>query len=155
MAYYPNNRWSPAQAYIFGGILLAMGLFLCRDIMRARWAGMSWTRTRATVTGHDLRCSHSSKGGTSCNAYIDYEYQTDDGYYTASNIEVLRNSLFSGRGLGDDLEDNFPEGRLFDVYYNPRRPSQSDLGPGNAPNPLIAGLILVGGVLLIATGRDA
>ena len=154
MAYSPNSGWSPLQAFLFGGLVLLLGAYLSHTVFLAYRASALWTKTRGTVTAGSLECHHGGRGGESCNAYIDYEYPADGEYYGASRVEVLQNDLFGGYSMEEEMNAKYREGAYLTVYYNPSRPSQSNLGPDAAPSPLFAALFIVAGLLLINSGRD-
>ncbi|HNW44931.1 MAG TPA: DUF3592 domain-containing protein [Elusimicrobiales bacterium] len=147
MSYTSGNKVGPVQSALLGGALLLLGIILLKDIGRAQLAALSWPKVRGGVTSNNLSCSHSSRSGESCNAYISYTYSTDSGEYSAANVEVLRNDLFSGPGgLKDKLNSRYPEGRSITVYYNPENPSESNLGPGNSPSPIAPAIFILLGI---------
>lgn len=127
----PNVSFShPALSYALVAVLVLLGLALFKDFYTAQVASASWTKARGVVTDTNVKCRRQRV----CNAYISYTYNADGAEYSRRNVEVLRNQLDGGVKLSETLERQYQKGRSLDVFYNPKRPGQSNLGSVDSPS---------------------
>ncbi|MDD2804188.1 MAG: DUF3592 domain-containing protein [Elusimicrobiales bacterium] len=129
-----NDAWGYYFAALFLGV---MGLIFLNDFRYALAAQQRWTEAAGRVTENKVTVRRSRRS-TSYSSYISYTYNAGGTLYGAGPVELYKHKLyFSEGGAWEDLENNFPEGKSIDVYYNPENPGQSSLGLAGAPGAAV------------------
>jgi len=147
---------SPWGYYLVAALAAVMGLIFLNDFRRALDAQRNWTPASGRVTESKVVRYHSRRS-TSYSTYVSYSYAAGDALYGAGPLEVNKYKLyFSEGGAEEDMQDNFPQGKSLDVYYNPSNPSESSLGLPGAPGlavPIVFFLLSAGLVSLALHSR--
>ena len=152
----PSGR--SARGYYLTAVLAAvMGLIFLNDFRYALAAQRNWIPAAGRVTENKV-VEYRSRRSTSYSTYVSYSYLVGDIRYGSGLLEVNKYKLyFSGGSAEDDLQDNFPQGKRLDVYYNPSNPSESSLGLPGAPGlavPIVFFLFSVGLISLALHSRE-
>jgi len=117
--------------YLVAGLAALMGLFFLYNFRQALVAQKTWIRAAGRVTETKV-ITYRSRRSTSHSTFISYSYAAGGTIYGAGPLEINKSKpYFSESSAEEDLQDNFPEGKSLDVYYNPSNPYESRLGlPG-------------------------
>ncbi len=138
--------------YLIAAFAAAMGLIFLNDFRNALTAQRTWTPAAGRVTENKVVRYHSRRS-TSYSTYINYSYAADGVIYAAGPLEINKAKLYFSEGSAEeDLQENFPQGKSLDVYYNPAKPSQSSLGLPGASGlaaPIVF-LLLAAGLVSLA-----
>ena len=89
-----------------------------------------WPETEGVITSSEVYTSESSEGGSSFCLDISYEYTVDNVNYTGYRVSY--SSEDSCDSWSQNADDDYPEGKIIPVYYDPSDPSESVLETGFA-----------------------
>lgn len=81
-----------------------------------------------TIT-HSIAERHSSKGGVSYIAVINYQYKVNGQIFLGDRLEFDEGGL-GGAGNDQTIVQSHPVGSTAQIYYNPKDPNESLLYPG-------------------------
>jgi len=92
----------------------------------------AWPVTEGTVEESKVvvKTSGGRRGTTSVFWEFEYTYFVDGEIYFAKGNTLRFGKIFYGRDESYDFKKRFPKGKTLNVYYNPKKPSQSILEPG-------------------------
>ncbi|WP_113880736.1 MULTISPECIES: DUF3592 domain-containing protein [Marinobacter] len=81
---------------------------------------------------------------------IKYRYKVSGKNYTSTRINFSLNESAGNKAHAEELLNNYRNGRVVKVYYNPNNPEQSVIEPGNNNLHLFItmtlGIVCVGGI---------
>lgn len=152
---------------IFFGLFLAVGLgvgYFLVDDARNAFEAPRWTPTPCTVEASNVREHESTSDGHTSYTYsvdILYRYQVG-GHTYRSNRWRFPGGSSSGRGAKQAIVDEYPPGRDFTCYVNPRDPALAVIQPRVGASallfalPLVFALVGAGGLfgMLRSRGQD-
>ena len=116
-------------------VLLAVGVTLTLlipiSISKGR-KSKTWPTTRATVVSADVEEKHEYDEDGDKHVYyyprIHYDYQVDGQFYNGFRYKLLEVSM--SRRKAHEFISNFLTGDILTVYYDPEKPIESVLQPG-------------------------
>ncbi|MCX7975763.1 MAG: DUF3592 domain-containing protein [Bellilinea sp.] len=122
------------------------------------WQSLNWPKTSGRVIESRI-AEHESEDedGHVTSTYspvVRYEYQVNGVAYTGGKIAVGGVVAISNKKKVQQTIDQYPEGKLVVVYYNPQNPAEAVLETRIAGKAeLIAGIILIGiGLSILCLG---
>ncbi|GHC55633.1 DUF3592 domain-containing protein [Roseibacillus persicicus] len=120
-----KHRGTIAAAFFGIFALAGVGVFFGSTLPMARKALSlrSWEPTPATVIWSRVR-SHDSDDGTTYSPDIFYRYRYQDQEHR-SNTFSLSSGSSSGRSSKQKIVDQYPRGKEFTCYVNPKKPWQA------------------------------
>lgn len=137
---------------IFGGVT-----FFLWGLPPLQYSNTSknWPSVTGTVTQSEIS-TWRKDGKTHYQPKIVYTYIVDDKTYTSSKITVGDSPFDTNISPAKDIQQEYPVGKIVDVFYDPEAPASAALKPGIQNSDLavagITGIFLVIGILLIFSG---
>ncbi|MCA9285286.1 MAG: DUF3592 domain-containing protein [Phycisphaerales bacterium] len=132
------------------GIVLAVDVFMGRDIWHQADAAKRFATTTGRVLESQVETRRGSKGRTSYKARIRYEYEIDGRRYQSSRLSYF--DVSSSRTHATRLVKSHPIGAETPVHYDPLDPSRAVLLNTFTAEHLAPGLILLGVNVAVVLG---
>jgi len=130
---------------LFGSAVIAFGcVLLVIAIRRSVKASKSlkWPNVNGAIL-QSMVVAQAQGRGRAYVPRVSYEYEIDGISYSGTAITVCDSSL--GRAWSQKIVDRYPGGAPVKIYYNPEKPSDALLEPGN-----ITGLLILYAFLFLA-----
>ena len=89
----------------------------------------NWPRATAKILSSEVERHRTSKGGTTYGAEIHYEYHVN-GIKYANNKLSFGDYQSGSPSRAQRIENKYPEGQQFSVFYDPANPERAVLEPG-------------------------
>jgi hypothetical protein len=124
--------WSTGVLFFDG--LMAHGIF-------KQFESRRYLVAEGKVTHSEVKSHHSSKGGTTYEAVINYRFEAGGQTFTGTRLRYGAGSS-SNSTSARNLVDTHPEGAMVQVFYNPDNPQDSLLLPGIIGSDFILVLFL-------------
>ncbi|OIO00898.1 MAG: hypothetical protein AUJ51_09440 [Elusimicrobia bacterium CG1_02_56_21] len=113
--------------------MLAMGLFFLNDFRLALETQKRWTPATGRVTETKV-VSRWGRHNTTYSTFVSYDYSANESIHSSGPQQLNKYKFyFTESGAYAYLQENYPQGKSLDTYYNPANPSQSSLGLAGAP----------------------
>jgi len=120
-------------AIVFTGIGIVIALFSYKayqvSLESKDWPNVQGVITRSEVEQQTSTTGEGANKKTTVNAYpkITYQYQIGGQIHESTRI-----SFSSTSGNANQMVSRYPKGKTVPVYYNPTKPKQAVLVPGNS-----------------------
>lgn len=111
---------------------ILVGAFMAVDaMMRLHWARAStgWPVTTGEITLNELTETTAMDGSGTFRLRVQFSYEVEGEPYEASTYTFGPQSTANG-GRAKALQESYSRTPTVPVYYNPKRPSQAVLQPG-------------------------
>jgi len=144
-----EKRPRKSNATFFGIIFtIAGGLmfyFFGLPPLKYAFESGSWPMTSGTITKSEVE-SWMKDGKSQYAAVIKYRYQLEGKEYFSYNIGVNNSSGNNNMSAAKEIVQDYPVGKVVDVFYDPELPDSAALIPGVRAGDVA----LAGGMLLFA-----
>lgn len=88
----------------------------------------NWEPVDGVVKSSSVSSSTDGEGGTTYCLYVSYEYTVNEKTYDGDRVSYSTEN--SCNSWSKNADDDYPEGKVITVYYDPGNPSESVLEPG-------------------------
>lgn len=133
--------------FMFAGLL--MMLFAAISAIRVLMA-QNWPTAEGRVLGSHIASSHSSEGGTSYRAVIQYQYQVGERTYQSDLLSFGSRNMYAGYGGAQRALQRYPVGAAVRVHYNPNKPERGVLEVRTASGCLLTGMGVLFSIIGVA-----
>ncbi len=120
-------------------------IFLGVRMVTLSKASLDWPTVNGTVLSSQVREDYDSDNGYTYYPQVEYRYSVDDQVYESDRVFFGSDSASEENAYA--IVAQFPAGSTAAVYYNPDKPKQSVLIPGDAYTPGF--LIIIGVISLV------
>ena len=111
----------------WSGMVLLFDGFMAHGVYK-QFESHNYASVTGTITHSEVKSHHSSKGGTSYNAVIEYKFEAGGQKFVGNKIRL--GVTTSSYANATAAVNTHPVGSTVQVFYNPADPQESLLSPG-------------------------
>lgn len=111
----------------WSGMVLLFDGFMAHGVYK-QFESRNYASVTGTITHSEVKSHHSSKGGTSYNAVIEYKFEAGGQKFVGNKIRL--GVTTSSYANATAAVNTHPVGSTVQVFYNPADPQESLLSPG-------------------------
>jgi hypothetical protein len=134
--------WFFTFTFLAVGLAVALHGFIK---LRAARSSPAWSSVDGTIVSSFNSEEYSIEGTYTYKPIVEFLYEVEGREYSSDNLTYGRRK-FPDQGFVDYIIQQHPVGGTIAVYYNPRRPGQAVLQPGDSSG---LGVVVGTGIVII------